>query len=353
MGRISATECPTVQIPGEKAFVTTKTGVSPKKKPKLLSTWDQIVKHLGQYPSPRLSFDSDGEVNNQAWIFRGVSNSAYPLEPSVERTAKNGHIGWAALEVKVVAEFKSRARMHIGPTLIPEDELTWLALMQHYGIPTRLLDFTLSPFVALYFAVRHGGEKSTPARVWAMDSEAINGNFLRVTARARIRARERKKTPGHKVSFHLDDFASERDVLRDDALAMRRAAEEALQASGTFRSELNKHGCACMTMPPSFNPRLASQQGVFLLNCAEKLTFDQSLEKMMVRNLRSRSGVLSRGGRSAIPVKYPRPVTIPRHGRVSRANQAKDASALDVTAIAMQKCVSACERNVCKLLRNW
>jgi len=261
--------------------VTTKTGVSPKKKPKLLSTWDQIVKHLGQYPSPRLSFDSDGEVNNQAWIFRGVSNSAYPLEPSVERTAKNGHIGWAALEVKVVAEFKSRARMHIGPTLIPEDELTWLALMQHYGIPTRLLDFTLSPFVALYFAVRHGGEKSTPARVWAMDSEAINGNFLRVTARARIRERERKKTPGHKVSFHLDDFASERDVLRDDALAMRRAAEEALQASGTFRSELNKHGCVCMTMPPSFNPRLASQQGVFLLNCAEKLTFDQSLEKMM------------------------------------------------------------------------
>jgi hypothetical protein len=187
----------------------------------------------------------------------------------------------AVPEVKVADEFKSRAHMHIGQTLIPEDELTWLALMQHYGIPTRLLDFTLSPFVALYFAVRHGGEKSTPARVWAMDSEAINGNFRRVTARARIRERERKRTPGHRVSFHPDDAASERDVLRNDALAMRRAAEDALKAEGTFRRGLNEHGCVCMTMPPSFNPRLASQQGVFLLNCAEELTFEESLEKMM------------------------------------------------------------------------
>ena len=150
-----------------------------------------------------------------------------------------------------------------------------------YGIPTRLLDFTLSPFVALYFAVRHGGEKSTPARVWAMDSEAINGNFRRMTARARIRERERKKTPGHRVSSHPDDAASERDVLRNNALAMRRAAEDALKAEGAFRRGLNEHGCVCMTMPPSFNPRLASQQGVFLLNCAEELTFEESLEKMM------------------------------------------------------------------------
>lgn len=135
----------------------------------MLSTWADIVTHLQRFPSPRFSFDADGVVSQQAWVFRGVSDASFKLEPSIEGIAKDGQTGWATLEVNVGDEFKSRAHMHMGPTLIPEDELTWLALMQHYGIPTRLLDFTFSPFVASYFAVRHA--KSVPARIFAIDSQ--------------------------------------------------------------------------------------------------------------------------------------------------------------------------------------
>jgi hypothetical protein len=41
------------------------------------------------------------------------------------------------------------------------------------------------------------------------------------------------------------------------------------------------NGCVCPALPPAFNARFASQQGVFLLNCAEGLRFHGSLEKVM------------------------------------------------------------------------
>ena len=57
-------------------------------------------------------------------------------------------------EYAVVEEFKL-----VTPSLysnIPgkEDDLEWLALMQYYGVPTRLLDWTESILIALYFAVK-------------------------------------------------------------------------------------------------------------------------------------------------------------------------------------------------------
>jgi hypothetical protein len=249
-----------------------------------LTSWAEVIDHLGRFPAPRVGFGQDGDLEETAWIFRGVEDSLLELEPTVERRAKSTRMTWAALEAKVAEEFKYRAPVYVDRPLVAEDDLTWLAFMRHHAVPTRLLDFTLSPFVALYFAARDWHREKRPkcARIWAMDSQAIAGRSRAVVTRARQAEWERRgERHGGRVSSRSDDAASDRDVLKSEALAMRRRTEEVLAATGTFRAELNRQGCVCVALPPSFNPRLASQQGLFLLNGAEDLPFATSLARMM------------------------------------------------------------------------
>ena len=67
---------------------------------------------------------------------------------------------------------KDRAPAHIHDSEWPKSELARLALMQHFGGPTRLLDWTEDPDVAALFAVADADRKTASA-VWAIHSAAI------------------------------------------------------------------------------------------------------------------------------------------------------------------------------------
>ncbi len=250
------------------------------------SNWTEIARCLEAFPSSEVNYAEDGEMRT-AWVFRGLADSSYLLEPTIERQARFKNMSWRALEQLVTLEFKSRARMHLDATLIPDskDELTWLAHMQHYGIPTRLLDFTYSPFVALYFAIREQRKRRTRLRLWAIDAIAVNNQFKIVTYKAERAARERagKKEKFEKLSIHPDDFSTDADSTILEMQETSTLLAKSLRATGTYRAGLEGQGCVAVASPPAFNPRLASQQGVFLVNCAEGLTFRDSLSQMMAR----------------------------------------------------------------------
>jgi hypothetical protein len=184
------------------------------------SSWREIADYLESFPPPETSLDLDYGLNRNAWVFRGLGSTSYELQSAIERESDSKSMGWHALEIFVSDEFKSRARMHLSAPWVPEDEFSWLALMQHYGVPTRLLDFTYSPFVALYFAVRDGSrnhgcgvggeeEETSGCRLWAIDAAAVNSRFGDVARRAI--ANKHGKRIGGRIGGDRDSQLFERD----------------------------------------------------------------------------------------------------------------------------------------------
>jgi hypothetical protein len=90
-------------------------------------------------------------------IFRGQADASWGLKPSLLRPMAPNVTPTQAihLEEAALVEFQSQAHLHINPVIADSisGPLDWWALMQHHHAPTRLLDWTLSPFVAAYFAV--------------------------------------------------------------------------------------------------------------------------------------------------------------------------------------------------------
>jgi hypothetical protein len=90
------------------------------------------------------------------WAFRGERDERWPLYSSLSRYFQNFGVSpkaWAKQEARILRIFKRKAHQFLAKPPDPEDDFQWLALMQHHGAPTRLIDFTWSPYVAAFFAL--------------------------------------------------------------------------------------------------------------------------------------------------------------------------------------------------------
>jgi len=130
---------------------------------------EELIQELGPQELRR------GEI----W-WRGQSKSEWPLMPSVYRKNRN-----QVYEKNITAGFISKAPARYAkdcPSLA--DAASWLILMQHYGLPTRLLDWTESPLVALFFAVLE--HDCVPGALWVLYPYRLNEDSIDSIGRGEI-----------------------------------------------------------------------------------------------------------------------------------------------------------------------
>jgi hypothetical protein len=129
---------------------------------------DRTVSSFEELASLVQPFRKDGE-----WIFRGVRQNTYQLIPKIGRPESRKAVGSGQnlpydhnAEETLIRHFIRSASPYVKH--IPKTRLEWLALAQHHGMFTRLLDWTESLLVAAYFAVEDARNRPSPPMIYCV-----------------------------------------------------------------------------------------------------------------------------------------------------------------------------------------
>jgi len=124
-------------------------------------TWTELIEQLYEG-----SWNGDLQRFRSPYAFRGLTCASHTLATSLVRLAA-GKSDVGRLEQSLLRNFRKYAHAK-GPTGA-ESIWHWLAVAQHHGLPTRLSDWTYSPFVALHFATELPATYHEDGVVWCVN----------------------------------------------------------------------------------------------------------------------------------------------------------------------------------------
>lgn len=197
--------------------------------------------------------------------FRGQADSTWALEPKVSREVRRLHKTDHGYETNLMHRFVGRAGIY-GPGLANDDRAGWLQVMQHHGLPTRLLDWSRSPLVAAYFALEPAiqGRASAGAApaVWMLAPHELNGRLTGQSITPSIQSGLcRSLVEG---AFWGDDSARESRLMRERRWA--RDQGELLGKTAPDADSLTPPAVAVMASETDI--RMMVQQGAFTIHSA-------------------------------------------------------------------------------------
>ena len=224
-------------------------------------------------------FDRINDTVRMAYMFRGQADADWPVESSFRRTYcdKDGfqvdddmtERYLRIKELEISANFMRDAYCHLDHP--PCDMVEWFSLMRHYGAPTRIVDFTTSPFVALHFAVSSNDGRD--CAVWAFPMEdawqvrrqaAKSFNSSSTGDRTkRYAATIMKKTVSYLIDWELDVQQKTEYVNR---ILGRTKKGDPVKCS--------RNNASILIIKPRYsNPRISAQAGLLVVPTVLSMSF--------------------------------------------------------------------------------
>ncbi len=191
------------------------------------------------------SWNSNIQRFRSDYAYRGLGVADWALKTSLARLGAN----FRELEAHLLRNFKKYA---MQPARAPRSEWTWLALAQHHGLPTRMLDWTYSPYVALHFATVEPAD-------YDQDGLIFCANYVRIheTLPKKLKQILRRERSNAFTAEMLDEVARtlpalERQSRKDFALFLE---------------------------PPSLDQRIVNQFALFSFMSNPQAQFDEWLQE--------------------------------------------------------------------------
>jgi FRG domain-containing protein len=123
----------------------------------IVRSWNELVDNLFEH-----SWVPSIERFRSNYAFRGLSDKDYELKSSLTRLGGD----YSILEKHLIRNFKKYAHRNV----VPSDSIwNWLTVAQHHGLPTRLMDWTYSPFIAMHFATANIERVHLDGIIWCVD----------------------------------------------------------------------------------------------------------------------------------------------------------------------------------------
>lgn len=212
-----------------------------------------IINTLSEYiaaiTSIRNGIIEDG--SSETLFFRGQCNNLWDIKPSIFRDSL------ISVEHKIIQTAKARVPQEFRSCVSPFEELTKL---QHYGLPTRLLDITMNPLVALYFACQ-------PTTYTIEDNQSIPYGVVYICT----------GYEEHEMSFKSKLLSTIAQIEFDGNITLKGLKQkldikENLDAD-TFIKLIQD---SIFVMPSYSNTRLVRQCGAFIISGAINVTVDET-----------------------------------------------------------------------------